>query len=242
MRYLLYFLPIIVIIACSNPQDPVASVPGKIVLVPKEPDTALVERGIDAIPDREGVYLEWFNPGDNDLRYIDVYRMRDGETYFKKIRSIDLESASAGEDTTYIDAPEDLIFNINNYYFVKAVNQDGVEGPASDTLKYKLMQKPVLSRPNGTIVTGLPVFYWSFPNVIPDTYILRIREDFTNRVVFVREFQVTSYFAEQELDLSEVDEPPEFNSGFTYLWRIDSVGPEPLSSGSESQWQTFIAN
>ena len=243
MRYLFYFLPIIVIIACSNSQDPVASAPGKIVFVPKEPDTAIIERGIDAVPDRDGIYLEWFNPGDINIRYIDVYRMREGETYFKKLpRSIDVESASAGEDTTYIDAPDDIAFNINTYYFLRARNEDGVEGPASDTLGYKLMQKPFLSRPNGTITSGLPVFYWSFPNVIPDTYILRIKEDFTNRIVFVREFQVTEYDAEQELDLNDVNNPPEFTSGFTYLWRIDSVGPEPLASGSESQWLTFIAN
>ena len=104
------------------------------------------------------------------------------------------------------------------------------------------MQKPLPVNPNGTTVMGMPVFYWSFPDVIPDSYILRIQEDFTERVVFVREFQVTNYFNDQELDLSTVSNPPEFISGFIYLWRIDSIGPEPESSGSESQWYTFIAN
>jgi hypothetical protein len=244
MRYLSYFLPIILYIACTGDQDPVAQTPGKIVFVPKEPDTAEVERGIDAVPDRDGIYLEWFDPRDPDLRFVDIYRMREGETFFRKIRSIDLESASGAEDTTYTDAPEDIedYLGTDTEYFLRAVNSDGVEGPASDTLTYNLWDKPVLSRPSGEIITGLPVFYWRFPGAIPDSYILRIREDFTNRLVFVREFQVEEYFENQELDLSSIAEPPEFISGFTYLWRIDSVGPEPLFSGSESQWRTFIAN
>ena len=52
------------------------------------------------------------------------------------------------------------------------------------------------------------------------------------------------------LDLSEEEDPPQFVSGFTYRWRIDSVGAGILDpddrdknySGSESQWFSFIAN
>ena len=99
----------------------------------------------------------------------------------------------------------------------------------------------------------LPVFYWNFPDVIPDSYILRIQEEFTDRIVFVKEFQVTEYFSNQSFDLGDstkIENPPQFVSGFMYRWRIDAVGPGILNpddpdknySGSESQWFTFIAN
>ena len=249
MRYLFYFLPIIVLTACSDTNGPVTEEPGRLTFVPKGPDTAIVERGIDAVPDKDGILLEWFKSNDNSIRYIDIYRQKDGETYFRKIRTIDLETASAGKDVSYLDDSDDIGINIYNEYYLRALNSDGVEGQPSDTVQYNLLQKPILSRPNGETVIGLPVFYWDFPDVIPDSYILRIQEEFTNRVVFVREFQVKDYFHDQSLNLSEVENPPQFVSGFTYRWRIDSVGagidPDDRDknySGSESRWFSFIAN
>ena len=252
MRYLFYFLPIIVFIACSDTNGPVTEEPGKLTFVPKGPDTAIVERGIDAVPDKDGILLEWFKSNDNNIRYIDIYRQKDGETYFRKIRTIDLETASAGGDVSYIDESDDIGINIYNEYFLRALNSDGVEGQPSDTVQYNLLHKPVLSQPNGETVDGLPVFTWTFTDEVPppDTYILRIEEVFTNRVVFIREFQIDYGAVIQSLDLSEEEDPPQFVSGFTYRWRIDSVGAgilDPLDrdknySGSESQWFSFIAN
>jgi hypothetical protein len=213
----------------------------------------VVEIGIDAVPDKEGILLEWYKSNDRNIRYIDIYRQKDGETFFRKIWRIDLETASSGQDISYIDDSEDIGFNKYNYYYLKALNSDGGEGQPSDTIQYNLLQKPILSRPNGEIIDGLPVFYWNFPDVIPDSYILRIQEEFTNRLVFVDEIQVDDYFNDQDLDLANdprIENPPQFISGFTYRWRIDSVGSGFLDpddrtinySGSESQWFTFIAN
>lgn len=242
MRKLLYFLPIIIIIACSDTQGPGSGTPGKVLIVPKIPDDSAVERGIDAVPDRDGIFLSWYKLQENNLRYYNIYRQRDGETYYRKIKVIDLETAFPGSDTTYTDAPDDIIFYNLCSYYLRAVNSDDVEGTASDTVSYTLWRKPILSRPNGEQVSDLPVFDWSFPDLIPDKYILRIEEDITNRLVFVRKFQVTEYDSEQSLDLNQISDPPEFNTDFQYRWRIDSVGPDSLYSGSESQWFTFIAN
>ena len=252
MRYLLYFLPIIVYIACSDSNGPNTNPPASLKFIAKGPDTAIIEQGVDAIPDKDGVLLEWGKSGDQNIRYIDVYRQRENETFFRKIWTIDLETASAGDDVSYIDDSDDLGINIYNYYYLRTRNSDDVEGQPSDTVQYNLLIKPELSRPNGEAVDELPVFYWNFPDVIPDSYILRIQEEFTDRV-FVKEFQVTEYFSNQSLDLGDptiVENPPQFVSGFMYRWRIDAVGPGILNpddpdknySGSESQWFTFIAN
>jgi hypothetical protein len=250
MRYLFYFLPIIVCIACSDSSGPNTTPPGKLTFIPKGPDVAQTEQGIDAVPDQDGVYLEWFATADPNTRYIDIYRQREDETFYRRIWTIDLETASSDEKTAYVDDSEDVAKNSYNYYYLITRNGDGVEGQPSDTMQYNLLEKPELSRPNGDVVDGLPTFTWRFPDIIPENYILRIEEEFTNRVVFVREFKVTEYFSNQSLDLAKQDDPPQFVSGFTYRWRIDSVGagildPDDRSknySGSESQWLTFIAN
>ena len=107
------------IIACSDSNGPNTDVPGKLTFVTKVPDTAVVEIGIDAIPDKEGVLLEWYKSNDRNIRYIDIYRQKDGETFFRRIWRIDLETASSGQDISYIDESEDIGFNKYNYYYLK---------------------------------------------------------------------------------------------------------------------------
>ena len=227
--------------SCDSAGDPQLPAPGKVFMVPRSPDTSTVERGIDAVPESDGIILQWYDVNDPGVRFYDVYRQNENETYYKKIRRIDLETAFPGSDTVYIDNSLDLLLNVYNFYYVRAVNRDGLEGSPSDTVKYKLIQKPETMRPNGEIVVGLPVLYWSFPGVVPNNYIVRMEEEFTNRVVFVRQFEVTEYFQDQNLDLATLADPPQLMPNFTYRWRLDSVGPAADSSGSESQWRIFTA-
>jgi hypothetical protein len=216
--------------------------PGRVLMVPRNPDTLAVERGIDAVPESDGIILEWFDLRDPGVRYYDIYRQNENETFFKRIKRIDLETAFPGSDTVYVDNSEDLAINVYNYYYVRAVNRDGLEGSNSDTARYKLIQKPETSRPNGELVPGQPVLFWSFPGgTIPENYIVRIEEEFTDRVVFIRQFKVTEYFQDQSLDLGKVADPPQFIPNFTYRWRLDSVGPDADNSGAESQWRIFTA-
>ncbi len=209
-------------------------------MVPHSPDTSPVERGIDAIPESNGIILQWYDLRDPGVRYYDVYRQNENETYFRRIRRIDLDTAFPGSDTVFTDASSDLQLNLYNYYFVLAVNRDNLEGAPSDTVYYKLIEKSTTSRPNGEIVVGQPVLYWSFTE-IPEKYIVRIEEEFTNRIVLARQFKVIDYFQDQVLDLGQVTDPPQFIPNFTYRWRLDTVGPDSLYSGSESQWRIFTA-
>ena len=85
-------------------------------------------------------------------RYIDVYRQKENETFFRKIWTIDLETASAGDDVSYIDDSDNVGINLYNFYYLKTRNSDGVEGQPSDTVQYNLLIKPELSRPNGEAI------------------------------------------------------------------------------------------
>jgi hypothetical protein len=120
------------------------------------------------------------------------------------------------------------------YYYVTGTNRDDLEGPPSDTLKYQLLEKPQTWQPNGQTISGLPVFYWDFPyTVVPDSFILRIELEYLNLLV---------YADNQVLDLAQAANPPVFDSGNAYRWRIDSIGPDSSSSGAESAWKIFYIN
>jgi hypothetical protein len=245
MFKILTFTIFIYIFSCSTNQEPELPVPEKVILVPHAPDTAAIEIGIDAVPEFDGIQVQWYDLNDFNVSTYTVYRKSESETFFREIKEIDLETASAGFDTTYIDGSvqQGLEKNIYYSYYVTATNKDDKEGPSSDTLRYLLLEKPEINRPNSETFTQneLPTFDWEFPGVIPDNYILRIEDDFTKQIVFVRRFQVENYFPAQSIILATVENPPIFTTGI-YRWRIDSIGPDDETSGSESLWLSFFVN
>lgn len=239
MKKLLALLIPFVLFCCSNTEEPELPVPAKVKMVPHTDDMAEFERGIDAVPESDGIQVQWFDSNDRNVEAYRVYRMNENETFYALIKSIDLEKASAGSDTTYIDNDPNLKLDSYNYYYVTAVNADG-EGPPSDTVRYKLLEKPETTGPSG-IIDSIQSFNWFFP-VIPDTFILRIEEVFTKRIHFIRKFQSNYDQQWQELNFSQIEDPPIFNSTWTYRWRIDIIGTDSETSGSESEWLTFSIN
>jgi hypothetical protein len=246
MNKIIPYLFIILSLGCDNSQTPELPAPAKVVMVPRSEDISAIERGIDAVPESNGIKLQWYDSMDRNLKIYSVFRRKTKETYFRVIKTIDLETAFPGQDTVYIDNDPDLPLNSYNYYYVTGTNKDDLEGPPSDTLKYKLLEKPQNFQPNGQTITGLPVFYWSFPaTVTPDSFILRIEDDLYNTLNYVAKFGSNYDQPEQTLDLSDtskVSNPPVFNSGQSYRWRIDSIGPDAETSGAESAWLIFFIN
>jgi hypothetical protein len=246
MKKIFPFLFVILITGCDNTQTPELPVPAKVLMIPHSDDLAAVERGIDAVPESDGIRLQWFDSHDPNLKIYSVYRRKTKETYFRVIKTIDLETAFPGQDTVYTDNDPDLPLNSYNYYYVTGTNKDDLEGAPSDTLKYKLLEKPQTFLPNGQSISGLPVFYWSFPaTVTPDSFILRIEDDLYHSLFYAAKFGSDYDQPEQTLDLSDttrIPDPPVFNSGQSYRWRIDSVGPDAETSGAESAWLIFFIN
>jgi hypothetical protein len=206
-------------------------------------DTMAFERGIDAVPESDGIYIAWYNLKDRNIQHYNIYRKKEQWTYFQKIKTIDLETASPGRDTTYIDDNAEAGLDLNNYYyyFVTATNHEGMESSSQDTLRYMLIGKPELDSPDGESydpnVDGLPTLFWNFVE-IPDLYILRIENSF-NQVHYIGIFHSIFDNTYQTLDLSSIPDLPVFIPG-VYKWRIDSIGPDEDHSGSESNWKVFI--
>ncbi len=235
----------IFLMACNTGGDPKLPAPDKVQMVPHSfsDDTLAIERGIDAVPESDGIYLAWYSLRDNNTRQYNIYRRRDDETFYKRIKVIDLEIESPPRDTTYSDDNADAGLNLNTYYyyFVTASNKDGLEGLAGDTLKYKLLDKPVTRFPDGDEmpVDSLPILKWEFVDIY-NLYILRIENSF-KQLQYVGVFQSNYDNNLQTLNLEDEEKVPNFPElqPGTYQWRIDLIGDDEDTSGSESDWKTF---
>jgi len=228
---------------CDNAGEPIVPVPGKVRMVPHvfADDLLPVERGIDAVAEQtEGIYLAWFSLNDRNIRQYNIYRRRADESYFRMIRSVALATASPGKDTTYIDndGNKGLQLNIYYYYFVTASNTDNVESDPADTLRYMLLDKPLLRQPDGQSFTvdSLPTLNWEFIE-IPNEYILRIENPFS-QLVYIGIFKSVYDNNAQTNDMNDISGFPLLSPG-TYTWRIDVVGPDEDNSGSEAIPKTF---
>ena len=244
------FILIPLIFSCDDPGKPILPVPDDVQMVPHAfaDDTAATERGVDAVPESEGIYIAWYSLNDRNVKQYNIYRREGDEpgSYFgnKPYKIINLEVAAPGKDTTYVDDNADagLTPNIYYYYFVTATNKDNEEGSAVDTLRYQLLRKPDTELPNGESydpdIDGLPTLFWYFPDEHPAQYILRIENYSFDRLHYIGIFNRDYSNERQELDLNSVPNLPEFLPGI-YRWRIDSIGPDPDNSGSESSWKVF---
>ena len=236
---------VLIIASCDNAGEPIVPAPADVHMVHHSfaDDTLALERGIDAVPENDGIFLAWYDLNDSNIGQYNIYRRRNDESYFRIIKRIILEQVSSGRDTTFIDDNSDQGLDVNIYYhyFVTATNTQDEESGAEDTLKYKLLSKPETRQPDGqTYESGLDtllIFTWDFVEV-PNFYILKIENSF-GHLHYIGVFQVTEFFESQTLELKSIHDFPQLIPG-TYKWRIDSVGPDEDNSGSESKWKTFL--
>ena len=241
MKKVLFLVLSIIWFACANNEEGKLPPPPAVIMVPHAADTSDIENGTDAIPDEKAIQVQWYDMDDPNIRYYNIYRKGESETFFSRIGRINLDNAIPPFDTTYIDNDIKLQVYVYYEYYVTATNKDEIEGPVPDSVeaKYMLTEKAITSLPVGSI-SGIPEFHWSFPQDIPDRYILRIEEEFTKKLHFVRTFP-SEYIRDKILDLANVPNVPPFSSNVSYQWRIDCIGDsDPETSGSESEWKTFF--
>jgi hypothetical protein len=245
IHFLILVSSLLVFSACDKAGEPIVPEPGDVKMVEHtaSDDTTASERGIDAVPESDGIFLAWYSLRDANISRYHIYRKKESGSFFQRIKTIDLETASGGRDTTFIDdnAEAGLELNTYYYYFITATNTEGKEGAAIDTLRYMLIDKPALDRPDGESyhaeVDSLPVLFWNFVE-IPDLYVLRIENSF-DQVHYIGIFQSNYDNTYQTKELSSIADLPPFIPG-VYKWRIDSIGPDEDHSGAESKWKVFI--
>lgn len=205
--------------------------------VARSADTALVETGIDAVPEGNWIFLAWLPSEAEDLAGYRLYRQVDSLNAPAPDLIVDLSLEEvAGHDTiTYLDMDPDLApdsqSGLSNgyYYWVSAYDDQGNESPWSPSSYYKLMLKPSLYAPVQQDSTWL--FGWSYTQMgLGQHFIIRL---FRAQGSAWIPLWVQEYTLQNPL---EVTYPDTLSAG-DYHYQVDVVGatPEDRPSGGENQ-------
>lgn len=229
--FFLLFSLILATLYCNNQSTVKVERPSPVILIPGATDTSEVEFGIDAVPDGDKIRIEWDAVDAEEDMFYEIYRSSVETGPFNKVAKVFFP------DTSYEDRVPDP--GIRYYYYVLAVNDEGVKSEPSDTLSYKLLDKPEGLSPIGE-TTPVPMFRWRDPNVPPaHLYVIRVREGEAKQYVWISCIEsqynlevTTRYNSDHSARIDSLV------SGKTYEWRVDIVGNEP-NCGSESSWSVI---
>lgn len=199
-------------------------------LWPTPSDTAIVEKGADAIPETDAIQLDWTLEDDKDVEHILLFRRAEDEKQFSVLRRLDRK------DSTWVDS-DNIKLHVRYYYYLRAVDRDDRQGSPSDTVDYMLLDKAYnLSATSET----KPLFRWQIRDYHFHEYVIKVFDASTGDKV---------WFATVASDYADLDEEVSYNSdssakysnlrlGQQYIWRVDIIGAA-RNSGSESLWQPF---
>jgi hypothetical protein len=198
-------------------------------------DTSSVEKGIDTVPEGNTIRIEWESSSDENVDVYEIYRNSETEKGKFDKKKFDIIAPVSVPDTFYED--QNLLLNVGYYYYILAVTDYGSRSEPSDTLNYKLIEKPINLRPDGSVSDTKPEFSWTDPNNA-HYYVIRIMEN--DKMVWLSQLQ-SDYSERQTIRFNE-DHLAAYDSlakGVTYNWRVDVIGSES-HSGSESQWKSIV--
>ncbi len=196
-------------------------------LLPPPDDFSEDERGLDAVPERDAIQVEWELYAVQDAA-IEVWRRQEKRQEFEQVAKI------SGKDTVFLD--EDVEIGTRYWYFVVAVAPGWRDSAPSDTFSYRLLEKPFAL----VETTGRrPTFRWQVGQT-PVGYVLKLFEvDTDKKVWFASVWPDYGTLAEEvvfNFDSTAVADSLEAGKG--YRWRVDVIGPEK-NSGAESNWRVF---
>ncbi|RJP81446.1 MAG: hypothetical protein C4524_01795 [Candidatus Zixiibacteriota bacterium] len=124
--------------------------------VPRSADTALVEQGVDAVPEGDWIHLVWEPGPEPDLEGYRLYRRAVDDTADIEMHLIaDLPLAELPDlnQPGYLDndpalAPHSQTGITGGFrYFIGAYDEAGNESGLTDSIYYRLLPKPSLTQP-----------------------------------------------------------------------------------------------
>jgi len=252
-QLLISFILFCLFAACDDGTGPekIPPEPPKMVAKNSSSDTTAYEiMGIDALEGLEnGIRIMWYEHSQrSSLDYFFVYRSEDpqGLINYPRIAQVEPDGEFIQDSVyhSYADLNE-LEEKVRYRYYVTAVDEKGLESQPSDTVEYELIQKASLTAPLGSnlINPDRLIFFWSFPqNPLPNGYVLRIEDEFTDDLVYVEWVEPLDDFDNNyrthTLDSLQLRDFTVNNR--PYRWRIDAI--QSLHYGSESSWGTFTIN
>ena len=224
---LLAFPVIFISLHCNKKAtEPEPTKPNPPEFVLKSLDGAENETGIDAIPDGNGIALEWYPADQNIVEWIKIYKQSQNNPEFSFLASVE------SQDSMYVDY--DINLETRYYYFLKSVDKTKVESLPSDTVAYKLLPKAGnLSHTDHPI----PTFSWQYPYLSPVGYLVRLEDNQSAEIIWISsEIQSYELITMVVYNFDGRAKLDTLTSGRQYRWRVDVLGSD-LFSGSESGWK-----
>jgi hypothetical protein len=201
-----------------------------------------LECGIDAYPEGDGIFLEWYRNLDEDLEGYRIYRAEGspdiGFSMLVDIGEFDL-------DTLFFD--DSVRFDIDYFYYLIAYDQAGNKSEHSDTIRYQVIEKVGLLKPSGEISERQPDFVWNDSSEGTDKskYVIRVENYPSGEIIWISNFSPDYGSFEQKAKYN-ADGKARYGSlvsGESYRWRIDAIKWLDNSNrdiaGSESNWGYF---
>lgn len=241
--------------------------PSPPVFVDKTYPTDQTEQGIGAYnfntetPEKNSIRLMWHPNAEDDLAGYKLYRARevaDEIEDFELIKIVDIAATLTGRDTFYIDTEPQVLRRY--YYFLKSYDLAGNNSEPSDTVSYKLLNKPQAF----PIHEGTPshniVFNWDENQLLteyPQNSLIRINNT-DNETIWACLFQYPfdGYYFNFAPNGEEVNiyAVIEFNGieGYLppgqYFWKVKALrmgngittDADNDIAGAESDWIEFI--
>jgi len=226
---------IFMLVGCASEEIAVDIDPPVVVeITPRSNDDAILETGIDAVPDGDYIYISWLPSLANDLAGYRIYRMEDvvdaDRTMIEEVEA----NATEYEDRDSVLAPDQATGHSSGFkYWVTAFDESGNESSLSEEAYYKLLLKPDLI--GYEVGTDSLLLNWSYDLTSgADVYfVIRLFEGAESVPFWTKAYNLFSPL--------QVAYPGTLNPG-QYVYKVDVVGvtPEEMPSGSEASHQFSI--
>ena len=224
-------------VGCERGSDRDTVPPNPPVVLPSSEPTSSDEQGIDAIPERDWIRLEWWAGPEEDLAGYEIYRRREDEAVDSLIAVLLIEEIS-GDVAFYVDDEAEL--HVRYFYTIKAFDESDNVSTASEPLTYMLLSKLVPDQPRGDIEDRTPefIFQWGDDPSAVISYVVKVT-DATGTYLWIA-FGIAREYENPGHIMYNVDGKAKSDSleSGVYRWRVDGVGREEYS-GSESRWMRF---
>ena len=229
--FILIFGVLLFILNCAEKSTQPEIIPDPVQLIQSSSPFDKIERGIDAVPDVDGIYLEWHDTDDPSVEFYEIYRGEDPEDRFIPVGKI------FHPDTSFQDEEVELFTRY--YYYVLAVSDLDARSESSDTLDYTLLAKPTNLSPSGIWQDVTPLLRWD--NVQEDQYLVRIEDDLLDEIVWMKVVQ-SSYGETESVevghDTTAIVQIDSLSRQRDYIWRVDVIR-DVNNIGSESNWKSL---
>lgn len=232
--FFLIFILVFLNFQCSPEGEKLGEKPSPVVMIEGVSDTSPAEKGIDAVPEGNGIQIEWIPSSDPYVIGYELFRSDKRYESYRLVADVDVLKK---RDSVYVDILDASMLNTRFYYYIYAISDTEVKSDASDTLSYMLIEKAMDLSPQGNISESKPEFSWKDPNNPQKAaYVIRLKEALNDDLIWIEwvpsnyeDTQTVEYNSSGGADLDSL------LTGMDYLWRVDIIGTEE-NSGSESQW------